>query len=227
MGDPRKHRKKTKGPTHPWNKTLIDTEKVLVKDYGLKNKKEVWGAQSDLKKITAQAKKLIRDKKLPQAQKETIQLLKRLNKLGLVIEGTPVEDVLALGIKDLLDKRLQSVVYQNKLAGTVKQARQMIVHGHVLVNGRKVDIPSYTVFASDEISYNPKSQFCDEGHVEIVKMRSKEKGVDVKTSIPESKDVDEKVEKAPAKESLEKMSSKEEIKVEAPKVEEKKIEEKK
>ena len=40
MGDPRKLRKKYYPPSHPWQKIRIDEEKILMKDYGFKNKKE-------------------------------------------------------------------------------------------------------------------------------------------------------------------------------------------
>jgi len=216
MGDPRKHRKKSSGPAHPWNRARIGEEKVLVREFGLKNKAELWAAQSQLKRITAQAKNLIRDKKLPQAQKETNQLLKRLNKLSLITEGTPVEDVLALNVRDILERRLQSVVFKNKFAGTIKQARQLVVHGHVFVNGKKLDVPSYIVTVEDDITYSPKSSFNADSHAEVVKMRKKE-GLDVVEVPLTEKELESKAKaEEEAKNLLEKDSAK--------KVEEKKAE---
>jgi len=52
----------------------------------------------------------------------------------------------------MLERRLDNVIYRLKLANSRKQARQIIVHGHVLVNGRKVYSPSYLVSVNDEIS---------------------------------------------------------------------------
>jgi len=52
----------------------------------------------------------------------------------------------------LLERRLDNVVYRLKLANSRRQARQIIVHGHVLINGRKVYSPSYIVSVNDEIS---------------------------------------------------------------------------
>lgn len=57
----------------------------------------------------------------------------------------------------LLERRLDNVVYRLKLSVTRTQSRQVIVHGHVLVNGRKVYSPSYLINADDEISLDPKA----------------------------------------------------------------------
>ncbi|MDR1576503.1 MAG: 30S ribosomal protein S4 [Treponema sp.] len=52
----------------------------------------------------------------------------------------------------LLERRLDNVVYRLRFASSRSQARQIVLHGHVLVNGKKVSIPSYLVKAEDEIS---------------------------------------------------------------------------
>jgi small subunit ribosomal protein S4 len=52
----------------------------------------------------------------------------------------------------LLERRLDNVVYRLRFATSRSQARQIVLHGHVLVNGKKVSIPSYMVKAEDEIS---------------------------------------------------------------------------
>lgn len=52
----------------------------------------------------------------------------------------------------LLESRLDSVIYNTGFAKTRQQARQFVCHGHIKVNGHKVDIPSYTISAGDEIS---------------------------------------------------------------------------
>ncbi|WPM32400.1 30S ribosomal protein S4 [Hydrogenobacter sp. T-2] len=58
----------------------------------------------------------------------------------------------------LLERRLDNVVYRLGFASTRRQARQWIVHGHFLVNGRKVDIPSYRVEVGDIIELKPSSR---------------------------------------------------------------------
>jgi len=56
----------------------------------------------------------------------------------------------------LLELRLDNVVYRLGLAKSRNQARQFVTHGHVAVNGEKTDIPSYTVSVGDEISYSSR-----------------------------------------------------------------------
>jgi small subunit ribosomal protein S4 len=58
----------------------------------------------------------------------------------------------------LLERRLDNVVYRLGFAKTRLQARQLIKHGHFLVNGKKVDIPSYRVDAGDIIELKEKSK---------------------------------------------------------------------
>lgn len=57
----------------------------------------------------------------------------------------------------LLESRLDNIVYRMGLARTRRGARQLVNHGHILVNGKKVDIPSYTVKVGDEITLREKS----------------------------------------------------------------------
>ena len=61
----------------------------------------------------------------------------------------------------ILESRLDNVVYRAGFASTRRQARQMVVHGHFTVNGKKVNVPSYRVSAYDIIEVKPKSQNLD------------------------------------------------------------------
>jgi small subunit ribosomal protein S4 len=58
----------------------------------------------------------------------------------------------------LLERRLDNVVYRLGFAKTRRQARQLVVHGHFLVNGKKVDRPSYEVDVGDVIEVREKSK---------------------------------------------------------------------
>ena len=58
----------------------------------------------------------------------------------------------------LLERRLDNVIYRAGIARTRRAARQMVVHGHFLVNGQKVNIPSYQVSEHDVIDVRPKSR---------------------------------------------------------------------
>lgn len=68
-------------------------------------------------------------------------------------EGAPGENLMSY-----LERRLDNVVYRLKMASTRLQARKMIVHGHVLVNGFKVSSPSYLVAINDSITLSERSQ---------------------------------------------------------------------
>ena len=58
----------------------------------------------------------------------------------------------------LLECRLDNIVYRLGLASSIRQARQMVVHGHILVNGKKVDRPSFALNVGDVVSLREKSQ---------------------------------------------------------------------
>ncbi len=58
----------------------------------------------------------------------------------------------------LLESRLDNVVFRMHFASSRSQARQLVQHGHVMVNGRRVDIPSYTVRAGDVIQIQERSK---------------------------------------------------------------------
>ena len=198
MGDPKKARKIIHGPRHPWEADRIQHEKVLMREYGLKNKRELWKANSMLKTITALSKKLIRDRGTAQAEKEAPLLLKRLVRMGLLHEGATLEDTLALTVKNILDRRLQSVFHNLKKALTVKQARQFIIHGHAYVNGKQLDIPSYLVLSTDSIEIRPNSAIATDSHPEIVKLHKRMMGEE---KILAAKAIKEESEEVPVKEN--------------------------
>ena len=160
MGDPKKKKKKYMTPTHPWQKDRINEEKEIKRMYGLRNKKEIWKAQSFLRNMRGQARKLL-GASTAQAEKETVDFLNRLIRLSILKEGATLDAVLALTIQDVLDRRFQTVVMRKGLALTPHQARQMIVHGHITLNNRRVTAPSYLVLANEEesIAYSSNSPF--------------------------------------------------------------------
>ena len=167
MGDPRKQRKKYRKPSHPWQKTRIEEEKVLVLEYGLKNKKDLWRMTSKLAKFKQQAKSLIA-KTDKQAVMEKELFMKKLQKLSLISADATLDDILDLSVKDLLERRLQTLVLRKGFAKTIKQSRQMIVHQHVVVNDQKLDVPSFLVPSAleDQIQFVEKSPFSDPEHPE-------------------------------------------------------------
>jgi len=167
MGDPRKVRRKYATPSHPWQKTRIDKEKQLRRDYAFKNKKEIWKMTSTLKGLQAQAKKL-NAARSAQAEKETQQLLQRLVKMSLLSDNVSLDAVLDLQVENVLERRLQSLVYRRGLAHTMKQARQFITHGHIGINGIPVTSPSHLVTMDEEkvITFVEISALKDDMHPE-------------------------------------------------------------
>lgn len=170
MGDPRKIRRKYDKPSHPWQKDRIDSENVLMKKYGLANKREIWKALSFLRNVRRQARGLLASHD-EASMRQTNDLIKMLQKYGILKEESTLEDVLTLSLEDILDRRLQSLVLRKGLAKSPKQARQFIVHKHIIVNGAKVSIPSYLVPKEIEnsIEYSAKSSLNDPSHPEVPK----------------------------------------------------------
>jgi len=167
MGDPKKPRKKYFTPSHPWQKERIDEEKILSKEFGLKNKEEIYKMRSKLKKFSNQVKELS-GMSTEQAEKEKQQLFERLVRMGLIASTSNIEDVLGLTSKDIMERRLQTIVFRKGLAKSIGQARQFIVHGHVKVKDRKVTIPSYLVNVDEQnaVSFSAKSSLSSEDHPE-------------------------------------------------------------
>jgi len=150
MGDPKKPRKKWEGPTHPWRKDVLLQELELIGKYGLRNKRELWRAKTFLRKIRNQAREIMGLFPEERIRREKL-LINRLYRLGLIpsLDAT-LDDVLRLTINDILDRRLQVFVYRMGLARSLYHARQLIVHGHILVNGRRVTSPGYMVKREEE-----------------------------------------------------------------------------
>ncbi|MEM0449690.1 MAG: 30S ribosomal protein S4 [Methanomassiliicoccales archaeon] len=169
MGDPKFPRRTYDTPSHPWQGERIKEEHDLVKEFGLKNKRELWKAKSILRNFRKQSRDLQARLRTgeEQAKVETQNLLKACAALGLLPpEGATLDDVLGLKTEALLNRRLQTMVYRKGLATSPRQARQMIFHGHIAVDGRKVTIPGYLLARGEEekITYLGSSPFNNEMH---------------------------------------------------------------
>lgn len=160
MGDPKKPKNKYVTPKHPWRKEDLMRELELVGTYGLRNKRELWRAETELSRIRRQARVLLAAPPDYRARMENL-LLKKLTRMGLLGEKATLDDILSLKVEDLLERRLQTLVWRKGLAKTPYQARQMIVHRHIVVNGRVVTKPSYLVQKDEEdtIAIRPDSPF--------------------------------------------------------------------
>ncbi len=157
MGDPRKFHKKFERPPIEWDSQRIKEESLLKQEFGLKNSKEIWKARAILRNLRGNARRLLAQGERGEA--EARQILQRALRYGILkpAEGreTTLDDILALDVRDVLDRRLQTRVFKKGLARTIKQARQLVVHGFISVNGRKMTSPSYLVPLEEEdsISY--------------------------------------------------------------------------
>jgi small subunit ribosomal protein S4 len=175
----------------------IDTEKELKRAYGLRNKKEAWRMDTTLKRYKDRAKKLLAQSG-NQAMVEQQQLLERMARLGLIPKGASFDDVLGLPIEAVMDRRLQTVLIKKNLARTPKQARQMITHRHVTVDGKVVTSPGKLVTLDEErtIGFATRSGFVNDAHPErfseeeLLKKKQKE---DAKAGKDVAKEGDEAI----------------------------------
>jgi len=97
----RKHKNYSK-PKRPFDKARIEEEAIIKKDFGLKNKKEIWKAEAKLKSIRERAKKLIKED-----LEEQKTFFEKLKKIGLKVKS--IAEVLSLDKRDVLNRRLVNV----------------------------------------------------------------------------------------------------------------------
>jgi small subunit ribosomal protein S4 len=178
MGDIKRLRKKYVKPGHPWQKDRIRSEILLVGRYGLRNKREVWIARTLLGDFRRRAREVL---SLSPGEKEEGEkaLMRRLQRSGLIKETATIDDVLDLTLPDILERRLQTVVYKSGLAKSIHQARQLIVHGHIAVKGTVARSPGRLVKQGEEgqLSYAPNSPFMNR---DLVKQQIEEQVKELK-----------------------------------------------
>lgn len=169
----------------------MEEERKLLTKYGLKNKRELWKAQSVLRGFRRQARDLQADLRagVKQAQRETEGLLGRLSRLGVLPSGSPtLDDVLALTTEDLLNRRFEWIAFRRGLAATANGARQMIVHGHLSIGDHRVTRPGYLVLAAEEgqINYSPGSPMVLDDHPvrAAIRERLQAKGIETGPAPP-------------------------------------------
>lgn len=149
MGDPKNSRKIWRKPKRPLNYDLLNEELYVLGTFGLKNKRELWKAHTELSRVRNQARSLLALTQEVREKKEQV-LMKSLIRIGLVNENSTLDDVLNLKVTDLLSRRLQTIVQKKGLIKSPYQARQAVVHGHVMIGERIITIPSYTVKTDEE-----------------------------------------------------------------------------
>lgn len=165
MGDIKKLKKQYNTPMHPWSKVAIEEEGKLMKEYGLSIKREIYIASTFLKKYKNLAKKLIA-RKTAQGEKEKKQIMEKLQHYGLLPAGAELDQILNLHTKDILERRIQSILFRKNLARTMRQARQFIVHRHVMIGEKEITSPSTILTSKEEsmITFKSKSSLASEDH---------------------------------------------------------------
>lgn len=165
MGDPKKQRKKYETPRFPWRVDVLQEELKLLGQYGLRNKRELWRHETMLSKFRGIARSLI-GKTPEERQKMEKMLVTRLKKLGIIHETAVLDDILDSTIEDILERRLQTIIFRKDLAKSIYQARQLITHRHITIGDQRVTVPSYLVRREEEnqITYTPQSPFANPKH---------------------------------------------------------------
>lgn len=178
MGDPKKQRKKFDTPRFPWQFDTLESELKLLGQYGLRNKREIWRHKTLLSKYRGIGRSLL-GMSVEERKKREKQLLDRLNRIGILADEAELDDVLDLVLEDILGRRLQTLVFQKGLAKSIQQSRQLITHGHISIDGRRVSTPSYLVLKDEEgkITYTTKSPLKNPDHPLI-------KSIKVETELP-------------------------------------------
>jgi len=188
MGDPKYPRKVWRKPKRPLNYELKMDELQTLGTFGLRTKRELWKAHTELSRVRQQARSLLALTQKVRDEKEPI-LLKSLSRIGLISTEATLDDVLNLKPTDLLARRLQTIV-SNKLGfKTPYQARQAVIHGHIMVGDRKVDIPSYTVTVEEEdtVHFSPESkipEMLEKSKAEAPKVEAPAEGEDGAEATP-------------------------------------------
>ncbi|MDD1675396.1 MAG: 30S ribosomal protein S4 [Methanomicrobiales archaeon] len=168
MGYPGKDTKMYETPVRRFESARMEQEVRLIIEYGLRNKREVWKAESTLRRYRRAARDLLAltsgkpDSPLIGVKRQ--DLLGHLHRMGLVKVDAGIDDVLALKVEQELERRLQTVVYRKGLARSPKQARQLVTHGHIAIGDVRVNIPSYRLRTDEEalVKYYPHSPLVNE-----------------------------------------------------------------
>ncbi len=165
MGDPRRQKKKYVTPKKPFDSDRFHQELQLVGTYGLRNKRELWKHRTQLSSYRRQARQLLA---LPPDEREQREkeLIDKLLREGIVRGSPTLDSILDLSLEDLLERRLQTIVFRKGLACSVYHARQLVTHGHIALDGVRVTTPSRIIQVEEEdrIGYAPQSPLNDPSH---------------------------------------------------------------
>ncbi|MFX1560187.1 MAG: 30S ribosomal protein S4 [Promethearchaeota archaeon] len=165
MGDPRKQKKKYVAPKKPFDSDRFEQELQLIGVYGLRNKKELWKHKTELSNYRRQARNLLA---LPVSERELQEreLVNKLARLGILTTEPTLDHVLDLTMENILERRLQTIVFRKGLAASMHHARQLVTHGHIALDSARVNTPQRLITSNEEdrIQYTTKSALNDASH---------------------------------------------------------------
>ena len=203
MGDPKTSRRIWQKPKRPLNYNLIMDDLQTLGTFGLKTKRELWKTQTELSRVRLQARSLLALRQDERERKEPI-LMQSLSKIGLVDESSTLDEVLNLQVNDLLSRRFQTIVQRKLFFKTPYQARQAIVHGHIMIGDSVVTIPSYIVKTEEEAKIHliPESSFN-----ETLSKPESDLGSPETENLESETDLQSKNEEPPVKQDAQKVST--------------------
>ena len=165
MGDPRRQKKKYVTPKRPFDSDRFEQELQLMGVYGLRNKRELWKHKTDLSRYRRQARSLLALSIDERALQEK-ELVDKLVRTGVLMTEPSLDHVLDLTLENVLDRRLQTIIFKKGLACSVHHARQLVTHGHVALDGARVTTPRRIITVNEEerLMFTPKSALNSESH---------------------------------------------------------------
>ncbi|MGD2072462.1 MAG: 30S ribosomal protein S4 [Candidatus Thorarchaeota archaeon] len=165
MGDPRRQKKKYVTPKRPFDSDRFEQELQLIGSYGLRNKRELWRHRTELSNYRRNARNLLA---LPPADRGKFEkeIADKLVRLGILNTEPTLDNILDLTLENMLERRLQTIVFRKGLACSLHHARQLVTHGHIALDGAKVKTPSRIISTSEEdrIDYFHHSPLTDDSH---------------------------------------------------------------
>ena len=165
MGDPKKKHKSYTTPRVPYNTEMFVEDLKLLGAYGLRNKRELWRIRTLLSHHRRRARSLLA---MIGGERELLekQLIGKISKMGLIAPNGSLDDILTMSVEDFMERRLQTFIYRKGMAKSLWQARQLVAHGHIAINGREVTAPGYHVTIDDEklLEFTDVSPYANKDH---------------------------------------------------------------